>query len=327
MELIYADHDMNEIGILKNPEFDLAFGESENDFECKISLTDHCCKEGYYIYAEGTEYGGIVDAIEIDSESDIVIYTGRSWHGILASKVIEPLKASDKTEVTVEVEHKSRLPEGYTELESITSTGTQFVDMDFYPTNKSRIVMTAQFAQIPTATTALFGARQSANAFWTLFSSAGILSMRHGSGTNYKVDCLATDKNVYDYNQNTMTINSGNSVTAPVIDFSVPYSCYLFGLNNAGELQYTASFTLFECYAYDVGVLKRHLIPCKNPSQAVGLYDLVSSRFFGNAGTGVFIAGAEIGNTRAASRWAASTASRRSSTARICTRKTSSTRR
>lgn len=88
MELIYADHDMNEIGILKNPEFDLAFGESENNFECKISLKDHCCKEGYYIYAEGTEYGGIVDAIEIDSENDLAIYTGRSWHGILASKYI-----------------------------------------------------------------------------------------------------------------------------------------------------------------------------------------------------------------------------------------------
>lgn len=88
MELVYADHDMTEIGILKNPEYDLAFGEDENNFECKISLKDHCCKEGYYIYAEGTEYGGIVDAIEIDSENDIVIYTGRSWHGILASKFL-----------------------------------------------------------------------------------------------------------------------------------------------------------------------------------------------------------------------------------------------
>lgn len=88
MELIYANHDMRELGMLKNPEFDLAFGEDENNFECTVNIKDHVCKEGYYIYAEGTEYGGIVDAIEIDSEDDIVTYSGRSWHGILASKFI-----------------------------------------------------------------------------------------------------------------------------------------------------------------------------------------------------------------------------------------------
>lgn len=88
MELIYANHDMQELGMLKNPEFDLAFGEDENNFECTVNIKDHVCKEGYYIYAEGTEYGGIVDAIEIDSEDDIVTYTGRSWHGIMASKFI-----------------------------------------------------------------------------------------------------------------------------------------------------------------------------------------------------------------------------------------------
>jgi hypothetical protein len=88
MELIYMNHDREDLGILVNPEYDLAFGEDENNFECKVSLKNHCCKEGYYIYVEGTEYGGIVDAIEIDSENDLAIYTGRSWHGILASKYI-----------------------------------------------------------------------------------------------------------------------------------------------------------------------------------------------------------------------------------------------
>ena len=183
------------------------------------------------------------------------------------------------------------LPAGYIELDSITSTGTQFVDIDFYPTNKTRIVLTAQFTQTPTAITVLFGAGQSSDVFLTFLSGSGKLNMRHGSSSNYNVNCLATDKNIYDYNQNTLTVNSVNSVTAPEIEFNVPYSCYLFGLNNKGTLQYPASFTLFECYAYDAGLLKRHLTPCKNPNQEVGLYDIVSSRFFSNGGTGEFIAG------------------------------------
>lgn len=88
MELIYANHDREDIGVLINPELDLAFGEDENDFECTVDIENHCCEEGFYIYAEGTEYGGIVDAIEIDSGEDIVSYTGRTWHGMLASKVL-----------------------------------------------------------------------------------------------------------------------------------------------------------------------------------------------------------------------------------------------
>lgn len=88
MELIFANRDREELGVLAKPELDLAFGDEENDFECVVDLQNHCCEEGFYIYAENTEYGGIVDAIKIDSADDIVMYSGRTWHGILASKML-----------------------------------------------------------------------------------------------------------------------------------------------------------------------------------------------------------------------------------------------
>lgn len=88
MELIFANHDREDVGILKNPELDLAFGGDENNFECTVGIKDHCCEDGFYIYAEGTEYGGIVDAIKIDSADDTVTYSGRTWHGMLASKFL-----------------------------------------------------------------------------------------------------------------------------------------------------------------------------------------------------------------------------------------------
>ena len=44
----------------------------------------------------------------------------------------------------------------------------------------------------------------------------------------------------------------------------------------------------------DDGVLVRNLIPCKDPSDAIGMYDLVNGVFYYNAGTGTFIAGSPV---------------------------------
>lgn len=82
--------DMVDIGVLQDFEMDLAFGANENNFECRVPNSMHCCGAGYYLYIEGTEYGGTVDSIEVDSESKEIAYCGRTWHGILASKIIVP---------------------------------------------------------------------------------------------------------------------------------------------------------------------------------------------------------------------------------------------
>lgn len=95
MDLIYMNHEMIDQGVLSGYEMDLAFGEDENDFECLIPSDAHCCQAGWYLYAEGTEYGGIIDTLEVRSEANEVVYFGRTWHGILGSKVVMPLTSSD----------------------------------------------------------------------------------------------------------------------------------------------------------------------------------------------------------------------------------------
>lgn len=90
MDLIYTDENREDLGILFDYSFDLAFGSSENDFELKTSTSNHILKQGYYIYIEGTEYGGVVDNIKVKTASKELIYTGRTYHGLLESKIIEP---------------------------------------------------------------------------------------------------------------------------------------------------------------------------------------------------------------------------------------------
>lgn len=90
MDLIYADKNKTDIGVLLDFSFDLAFGSDENDFVLTVSTEQNVCSEDYFVYIEGTEYGGIIDAIEVDSAEKVLKYKGRTWHGILNSKVIQP---------------------------------------------------------------------------------------------------------------------------------------------------------------------------------------------------------------------------------------------
>lgn len=90
MDLIYADENFRDIGVLQGYSLDMAYGKDENDFVLEMPLNAPRLDVGNYIYIENTEYGGIVDAIEADTGSEKMTYSGRTWTGILASKIIMP---------------------------------------------------------------------------------------------------------------------------------------------------------------------------------------------------------------------------------------------
>ena len=95
MDLIYTDENMTDQDTLIDYILDMAYGSDENDFSLEIPLKSHCMKEKYYIYIDGTEYGGIIDKIKVDTDNNKITYSGRTWHGIMESHVIEPEKGYD----------------------------------------------------------------------------------------------------------------------------------------------------------------------------------------------------------------------------------------
>lgn len=90
MDLIYTDASGADVGVLFGFTLDLAYGCEENDFELSVSIDSKAIENSAFIYIEGTEYGGIVDGIRVDTENQLATYLGRSFHGILNSKVIQP---------------------------------------------------------------------------------------------------------------------------------------------------------------------------------------------------------------------------------------------
>lgn len=95
MDLIYMNAAKEDIGVIQDYVLDLAFGADENNFECTVDLKNHCCEAGFFLYFEGSEYGGIIDSVKVDTDSNEVTYSGRTWHGILDSKVLEPDSGAD----------------------------------------------------------------------------------------------------------------------------------------------------------------------------------------------------------------------------------------
>ena len=189
------------------------------------------------------------------------------------------------------------LPDGYTQLEYIQSSGTQYIDTGFKPNQDTRISMSMCFLDNSgTAYSGLFGARSgNQEQFWLYTDNSSMrFYARYADSPAINTGVTAININEIDFNKNVVTINE-IFVTTSFSAFQSPNKAYLFAVNNGSTTaQYTSQMKLFSCKIYDDGVLIRDFYPCKNPAGTVGLYDIVSNVFYGNAGTGTFTAGPEI---------------------------------
>jgi len=124
MDLIYANKNRIDVGVLKDYEFDLAYGTDENNFELTVSTSNNVCEDDFHIYIEGTEYGGIIDSIEVDTEKKTVKYKGRTYHGILDKKILVPDAGSDYLTVSGDINSIIRAIITRVSLNSIFSVST-----------------------------------------------------------------------------------------------------------------------------------------------------------------------------------------------------------
>lgn len=87
--VVYTDSNWVSQGELKKYSVDLDIA-NENNFEISMNLKQHCMNHRSLWFVIGTEYGGIVDDVKIDTKKNKVYYSGRSFRGIMEKKIIEP---------------------------------------------------------------------------------------------------------------------------------------------------------------------------------------------------------------------------------------------
>lgn len=96
VDLIITDSNHVDVRSAADYTLDCAWGKEENDFELVMSGAS-TIDAGAYIYIDGSECGGVVDAMEDQLTSGVstLTYSGRTWHGVLANKILEPDRGKD----------------------------------------------------------------------------------------------------------------------------------------------------------------------------------------------------------------------------------------
>ena len=95
MDLIYTNAKRVDQGVFSAYALDMSYGSDENNFELVLGANEPMLETNAVIFMENTEYGGMVGGLKTNTNGETITYKGRTWHGILNSKIIEPNAGED----------------------------------------------------------------------------------------------------------------------------------------------------------------------------------------------------------------------------------------
>ena len=182
---------------------------------------------------------------------------------------------------------KEMLPEGFAQVEYIQSDGSQFFDTGIVPDANTRVVMDFQLMTAGSTNQCLFGVVGQFSFRW--YGSGSAFRSNGSNSVNFPTSISATDRHIVDKTAIKTTLDRDFSVTTTAGNCTLPL--YLLAQKASSGATNYAKAKLFRCQIFNGDAFARAFVPCKDPTGAVGLYDLVGQKFYGNAGTGVFLAG------------------------------------
>ena len=200
------------------------------------------------------------------------------------------------------------LPKGTKFVEYIESSGTQWINTWFSPTNKNvRIEVTYRFVSLPTGTDRkyVFGESYTIdNTNVRLQYSVGKdcfigFGNKHVAGVpfeSYDIDTTHTivcSNGVFSLDGQTLAEADLSDASLSTTDTNHPV--YLFGHNVGGTANYLSSIRLYSCKIWYQGRLVRDFLPVSlTNGTTVCLYNTVNGSFYTNSGSGSFTAGPDV---------------------------------
>lgn len=195
-----------------------------------------------------------------------------------------------------------KLPKGYRRLTYIQSSGTQYVDTGINYTaanyNTLRFVLKNYYPSLSSSYWLVNGCSGGGGIFYFGCSSGGgEVYYGNGSNVNTGKTAAAGVVNDWDYDAKNGTYKLNGTTLASGISFTAPSGALplaLFGYHTSDTSVDKHTERIYSCQIYDNGTLTRDYVPCITDGGVVGLYDDLNGVFYGNAGTGAFIAGKKI---------------------------------
>ena len=289
-----------------------------SDIEKKLDISDFDetllinIKNRRIIIENGYEYEGETFYIIEDFESLMynTDYSGFKYE-VFDDYPYSTIEISD-----VVFESNNVLPAGYTQLEYIESTGTQYIDTEYIPKNNTVLNVDFKTTKVAgEAFTSLFGTQKTTTQgrFYILFgtpnNNQSNLPRNTASYAGLNADGTFeknTIKETSSYWNPSRVLYSADIKNKKIkIDnlewdlssyftgsfVSPTYPLYILTRNTAGVADLNCSKgLLYGVEIYEDNTLVKNMIPCKNPYNEVGMYDIVEGKFYENKGTGDFIA-------------------------------------
>lgn len=182
-----------------------------------------------------------------------------------------------------------QLPDGYTQIDYIESTGSQYLDTGVKPNQDTRSIVEVWYI----TGSDIFGARAntSGDKFY-LRRTSSCFQPSYGDEQSTLGKFPFSTRHWYsvDLNKNVFYVDGVNAKTFTYSTFTCPQTFILGGVNaNAGI--YYGSHRYRYCELYDNGTLIRQLVPCVNSAGKVGMYDRVNGVFYSSSTDTPFVAG------------------------------------
>ena len=186
----------------------------------------------------------------------------------------------------------SRLPSGYTQLEYIQSSGTQWIKTGVIPTINTRYYAEFEIVSID-GSKGIIGVVDNNCCIW--YDKTSLYGAFTIGYTVYARESVSNGKKyVCELKNGSFVVNGVTYSIPPVSSWDNQKEAFIFDLNYNGSYG-KSSIKAYRCIIYDGAAKIRDYVPAKNSSGTIGLFDIVNDVFYTNSGTGTFTAGAEIG--------------------------------
>lgn len=184
----------------------------------------------------------------------------------------------------------------YTKLRYITFNGFEHIDTGVQLKYTSKIDMDVDISsQNPQTPICMFGARNSYNFSFSLFRMNSNQFRYDYNTTSATINHTARGRLHIVADRNYLYINDVLMSTSKFSSFVTPCNCVIGSVNTKDLIDNRKlKGNLYSFKIYTDGNLVRDFIPVKTLDNRIGLWDLVEDKFYGNAGTGSFVAGPEI---------------------------------